>query len=507
MEDQNNKVDKKIIVKEFINKYSKKKRTWLILALVILIGFFILKPASSSDKIVLDTVKYVDLKQTVLATGQVTSSVDLDLSFNSTGIVKSLRVNVGDKVKAGDILATIDQGSQLAELTQARGALASARARYKKTLEGSSSEEVALAQVTLDQTKISQETLVENAYQNLLNSTPEAIPSSNEQDITAPKISGTYSLSKEGEIRLKTYLSNGGYSFTASGLTTGTATAKATNPQPIGDSGLYVTFSNSFDNSFDWIINIPNKKAPDYLANYNAYQSAKAQARLIIEQKEAELALKRAKARTPDLDLAQAEIVSAEGQVQAASSRYENTLLRAPASGTITSIDIKLGELSEVQKQVVTLQDISNLYVEAKINESSIANVKLGQKVTMSFNAFGSSRSFEGAVVHVDPSATTADGIVNYKIKLSISSADKEGIRSGMNADINILTNEKPHVLVVPKASIISRDGKKFVNIITDKDHKKYKEQEVQTGLLGDGNLIEVTSGLTSGQDIAIISK
>jgi len=488
-----------------IKKLFKKKRAWAILIIAVIFLVYIFKPAGSSESIVLDTVKYIDLKQTVLATGQVTSNTDLNLSFNTSGIVKSLRVKVGDVVKKGDILATIDQGSVLASLTSARGALAAAEAKLKRIQE---SEEVALAQVNLDQTKIVQDTLVKNAYTKLLNSTPEALPEDGTSDFTSPTISGSYTLGKEGVIKIETYSAGVNASaFRLSGLVGGTGTVAVSTPQPLGNSGLSVTFPETNNPSVtEWIINIPNTNASNYLTNYNAYKEALTTAKSEIDKRTTELALKKAKAEGSDIDLARADILSASGQLQQAQAKYEDTLLRAPADGTITSIDIKLGELSELQKPVIVLQDISNLYIEAKINESSIANIKLGQEVTMTFDAFGTGQVFNGSVVHIDPSAVTNDGIVNYKIKSSITTVDS-GIRSGMNADINILTAEKLNVLVVPKASLVSKDSKMYANVITDKKRKKYKAVEVQTGLIGDGNLIEITSGLTNGQDIAIVSK
>lgn len=500
---------RKTLIKNFLKKYAKKKRTWILLAFAILILFFVLKPANNSANVVMDTARLVDLKQTVLATGQVTSSTDLDLSFNSSGIVKSLKVKTGDVVKKGDVLASIDQGSELAALTQARGALQAAQARYKKILTGSSSESINLAQVNLDQTKISEDVAVKNAYHNLLNSTPEALPESQDStDFEAPTISGTYNGSKEGTIYMETYLStNGGSSFALKGLTEGNGIVATNIAQPLGNSGLYIKFPNTTEtNVRNWVINIPNKKAANYLTNYNAYQSALSHGDQAVSQKTAELALQKAQAQAPDLDLARADITSAEGTLQAAQSKFEDTIIRAPADGTITNVDVKLGELSEVQKPVITLQDVSNLYIEAKINESSIANIKLGQKVTMTFDAFGSDKKFDGVVVHIDPSAVTNDGIVNYKIKTSITNLDP-GIRSGMNADISVLTAEKPQVIVIPKAAIVSADGGMSVNIVTDKKHSKYTKVPVTVGLLGDGNLIEIKTGLTDGQDIAIISK
>lgn len=486
-----------------IKKLFRKKRAWAILIIAIIFLVYIFKPASTTLSVVIDQARYIDLKQTVLATGQVTSNTDLNLSFNSTGVVKSLRVKVGDKVKRGDILATIDQGSVFASLTQARGALAAAEARLKRIQE---SEEVTLAQVNLDQTKIIQDTLVKSAYIKLLNSTPEALPSDGDENYEAPTISGSYSLGKEGSIILDIYQSQGGHSFSVSGIVAGSGVANTLTPQPIGNSGLYIIFPEDINPNLDWIITLPNKKAANYITNLNAYNEAVANAQSEIDKRTTELALKKARFTGSDIDLARADVVSAQGQLQAAQAKYEDTLLRAPADGTVTSIDIKLGELSEVQKPVIIIQDISNLYIEAKINESSIANIQLGQKVSMTFDAFGPGRIFDGNVVHIDPSAVTTDGIVNYKINTSILSLDK-AIRSGMNADIAVITAEKSNTLVIPKAALVTKDSKTYANVITDKKRKKYKEVEVTTGLIGDGNLIEIISGLSDGQDIAIVSK
>jgi multidrug efflux pump subunit AcrA (membrane-fusion protein) len=96
--------------------------------------------------------------------------------------------------------------------------------------------------------------------------------------------------------------------------------------------------------------------------------------------------------------------------------------------------------------------------------------------------------------------------VCGLQLNLAATTIDS-AIRSGMNADISILTAEKQNVLVIPKAAIITKDGMIYVNIITDKKHKKYQEQKIETGLLGDGNLIEVKSGLSDGDQIAIISK
>ena len=493
----------------FKNKILNRKKVWIPLAIVLVIVLFIaLKPNNNAKNTVTDIAKYTDLKQTILATGQVVSSTDLNLSFNSSGVVRAIKVKVGDKVKAGQSLVNLDQSSVLASLTSARGSLAAANAGYKKILEGASNEDISLSQIALDQTKLTQDTLVKNAYQNLLNSSPGAVSKDGRSAFSAPIISGTYSLGKEGSILISTYYSTGGGSFSTKGLTEGIGSIDSINPQPIGNSGLYIKFPANYNEIgvTNWVIEIPNKDAANYLANYNAYQAALSQSKSAVDQSSAMLALKKAKVRQPDLDLAQANITSALGQVEQASAQFNNTVITAPLDGTITRIDIKPGELAGAMKEVVVLQDVSNIYLEANINEANIASLKVGMPIDITYDAFGSNKIFKGNVTKIDPASTLVSGVVNYKVTASVEQV--ENLRPGMTANMTIKVAEKNHVLAVPSRSIlIDTSNNKTIRIVTNKKTKKFKEIKVTTGLEGDGGLVEVTSSLQDGEEFVVLIK
>ncbi len=502
-----------------IKAFLLRKKKIIIPAIIAVgvISFFIFRPAKSNVASI-ERVEYADLTKSVRATGQVISNTDLDLSFNKASVVKSVKANVGDVVKSGDILATLDQGQALASLTQARGTLLGAQAKYDKTLAGASNEDIALAEVSLknaqtdlENTKNNQATIVGNAYQALLNSTVAAFSVSSSDNQMAPTVSGTYTLGKEGEIRISVPQAGSGSYFNVSGLINYGGIFSNTTPQPIGNSGLYILFPANFSSQNDWIITIPNKKATSYLTNYNAYQnalqnqtSAAGSAQSLVDQKQAELNLKKAAATSTDLNIAEADVLSAQGTLQSAQSAYEDTIIRAPAAGTITKVDIKYGELSEAGKPVITLQDVGNLYIEALINEASIANLKLGQTVSITFDAFGSEKKFSGAIAHIDPSADANNGVVNYKIKVSIDGSDGT-IRPGMNANIDVSAGGISHALTIPAVAVTKKDGKSFVNVVTDEKKKKYTEREVQTGFVGDNNLVEITGGLAVDEKVALI--
>ncbi len=493
------------------------KRFWAagIILLIIVVSML---GGGKKETVTVVPVSRTDLKETVLATGQVTSKTDLGLSFTTSDIVRSVNVEVGQEVVQGQVLATLDNRDEYATLK-------SAQAKYQKVVDGASSEEIAVAQASLDSAKSdlqntqnTQDTLVVNAHRNLLNADLTPVLDAG-TTTTAPTVTGTYTADTEGVYTIAIRATSGSGYFSYTGIESGTGTISTTTPTPLGTKGLFIQFPSTYSSYSGnvWKVSLPNTASASYLTAYNAYQSALrthdsaiASAQALVREKEANLALKKAVARTADLDVADAEVLSA-------SVAYEKTILRAPANGTIVSIDTKIGELVSSSKEVMVLQDVSNLYVEAKINEANIAKVALAQPVNMTLDAFGPDVHFTGVVAHIDPSATTDDGVVNYKIKASIQNPTcpdnavcasyLSAVRPGMNANMTITASETPGVVAIPKATITTLDGVKTVQVITNEKRKKYTPRTITTGKEGDGNLVEVLTGLVDGEKIALIQK
>lgn len=501
--------------------FTKKKIIWTVIILMALggAGYKIIKGKNPAAGIQTDTVKKQNLKQTVLATGQVVSETDLSLSFNVGGNVAKVSAKEGDKVKSGTVLAELDQKNQYAALTTARGALANAQAAYNKVLAGASSEEVAVYQVALDNaksalenTKRQQQVLVDSAYKALLNSGLAAVPSSGNVGSVNAIVTGTYTGTDQGVYKVVVYTTGSGLRFQFSGLETGDGQVDVT-PQPLGLRGLFIQFSvTSVPVNNVWTVSVPNPQASAYVTNYNAYQSALesqktaiAAAENAITAAQANLDLKRAQARPADLEAAQAQILSAQGQVLAAQAALENTVVRAPANGTVTSVDIKPGELATAMKEVFILQDVGNLHVEANVSEANIADIRPGQEVDITFDALGPDRHFSAKVQTVNPASTLVSGVVNYKVTASLG--DVAEIKPGMTANMTVLTGQQDGVLSVPLQAVLNRDGGQYIKVIDDAKKKTYHEVQIRTGMQADGGLVEVTGGLAEGQEIVTYIK
>jgi HlyD family secretion protein len=495
-----------------------------LIVVVLIVGSIvrgIYNAKHNTSNIMTDTVKRQNLTQTVLATGDVTSSTDLDLGFKNSGTVQNVNVNVGAQVTKDQVLATLDQKDQLATLTSAQGALAAATANYDKVVAGSSSEDIAVAQAAVNSaqsalttTQAQQQVLVNNAFSALLNAGLAAIPSSTNSTTATATISGTYASSQQGQYEISLSQTGGGLNINYQGLETGTTPFTDGIPIALGNRGLFITFSASgtFSSVDTWTVPVPNTQASTYLTAYNAYQSAlqtqasaTAAAQSALDQAQANLALKKAQARPADIEAAKAQILSAQGQVQAANAALENTIIRAPSSGTVTKVDVKVGQTTAALSEALVLENIDQLHLEADISEANVAQIQTGQMIDVTFDAIGPDKHYNATVTNLDLSSTVVSGVVNYKLTASLDKADE--IKPGMTANMTIHTGEKDGVLAIPSRAIVLNGETQYVRVITNDKTKAYSQQPIQTGFQADGGLVEVTSGLSEGQEIVTFIK
>ena len=252
---------------------TKKKIIWTVIILLVvgLIVRQIFKGKNNAGNIQTAAATKQDLQQTVLTTGQVVSGLNLNLGFQSSGVVTRVLVKEGDKVTAGQTLATLNQSSAQAALTTAEGSLAQAQANYEKVVQGSTNTQIAVAEqavtsarvalqnasTTLMTTQAQQDTAVANAYNTLLNTPITAVPSSNNTDNVAATITGTYTGTAQGAYNVSLYSTGSGLQFQTQGLETTSGIVRS-QPVPLGTKGLYIQFSGTPSSSDTWTISIPN---------------------------------------------------------------------------------------------------------------------------------------------------------------------------------------------------------------------------------------------------------
>lgn len=467
--------------------FTIKKIVWTVIVLLLSFGsWFIFDNRSDTSNIQTVFVKQQDIEKTVLVTGQVVSSTDLNLSWQSSGIVKRILVKEGDVVSTGQLLAEQDTSNLVTQLRNAQAGMVLAEQR------------AAASKNNLTNVTAEQNILVSNARRNLLNSTFTAETVGDYSAYDAPTVSGTYTCDKEGTYILETYSSLGGISVNYSGLEQGTILLTDI-PRPMGSCGLFLSFdkTKTLEPRVEFRIDIPNKNASNYNLNNNAYS-------LALQIRDTAIAGAKANVGTDSL-VALAQIAQAQASVDAININIQNAKLLAPSSGTITQVDIKVGELAQATKEVIKLLNIGELHAEALVSEADIASVFVGQSIDNTFDALGPDKHFITTVLTVNPASTVVSGVVNYKVTGSLEKIP--GIKPGMTDNMTIKVAEKKNVLVVPSSAIINKDGKHFVRVINDSKNKTYTEVPVTMGLEADGGLVEIISGLNIGQEIVTYIK
>lgn len=292
-----------------------------------------LPPAISIDQDMVDTAS------TTVAAGTPTQ-----LSFQASGRVGVLNVNVGDIVTKGEILASLDSAVPMSAVNQAKAALDLAKAQYSSI------------SLQYSNAKNQQDTLVNNAYRTLLSSGLQARSIGVIDESHNPTVSGTYTCDKEGSYEIDLYGSGAtsGYSFNVSGLEKGNGTVTFGSPQPLGTCGLYVTFVPGFSGGDKWLVAIPNTQSSGYQANQNAYDLAVTTRDQTLSQLGASIGVN---ASSTDGATASAAISVAESAYEAAEAQYANTVIASPVDGTVTFIDssLKVGQSVMSNQRVMTI--------------------------------------------------------------------------------------------------------------------------------------------------------
>jgi HlyD family secretion protein len=143
--------------------------------------------------------------------------------------------------------------------------------------------------------------------------------------------------------------------------------------------------------------------------------------------------------------------------------------------------------------------------IEANIPEADIAKIKISNPAKITLDAYGSNVFFEAKVVKIDPAETIIEGVATYKTTLQFSGND-ERVKSGMTANIDILTAKAENVIAIPQRAVAQKEnGDKIVKIL--KDDGVVEERKVTTGLKGSDGNIEITEGIQEGEKIITSQK
>lgn len=460
----------------------------------------------------------------VSVTGQVKPATSIDLAFERSGRIARIPVSVGGRVTQGAELIVMENGDAVAQLQQARAALATQQAKLDEYVRGSRPEELSSAQLDLQKAQSN----LENYYQAGVNVLTDAYNKADDavrkqvvalfidqnpdrgdysfysSDTDAKVLGITYRRQAYNELNawsaeLSTMQATeasiaSGFTHARAWLATVSLLMDTLMDVIEGSSALDATTRATYKTN----IATARTNVNTALASITTQEQTIAAQKIEVDKERKALALVQEGVRPEQVDAQRAQVESARGQVNYYASLVEKTILRAPFSGIVTRIVPKLGEIATANASAVSLIGEGAYEIETKITESDVAKIKVGDKARVTLDAYGSGVVFEALVTEIDISETVIEGVPTYTTTLQFTAND-ERIRSGFTANVDIMAGKKENVLFVPTRAIMVDNGTRSVTV---QEGDEAREVKIEIGLRGSDGRTEVTGGLAEGDHV-----
>lgn len=206
---------------------------------------------------------------------------------------------------------------------------------------------------------------------------------------------------------------------------------------------------------------------------------------------------------------ARAQVQQAQASLKQLEEQLGYTTILAPMDGTMLSRDVEKGDavssilvLGSTATLVMTEGDISQVYVQGKVDEADIAHVYLGQPARIKVESYRD-RVFNGKVTKIAPLGVEKDNVTTFEVRVSI---DNPGglLKANMTANAEILLDEHKNVLTVPENAVIYDSQKNAFVEVPDKKQKEGKRKIAIKVGLSNGSITEVLAGLKEGESVIV---
>lgn len=478
---------------------SKPKRKWMgkrtaiaLMAAVLLgaggTGYLAMKKSAPKADISALTVPVESQNITVQikASGIVRPVQTVNLSPKNSGRIAELNVEQGDWVEAGQLIARMDNEDVRAELIQAEGNLAAAKARLEKLQAGSRSEEIAEAQARVAKAR---STLAELQAGSRPEEIAEARASVARAQAQVQEARSRLELASERVRRNEQLYSEG-------------AIARDDLDQALDEQQRASASVEQFEAGVR-----EATQRQERLQNGTRSEDI-AQAQADVDQAQSQLDLLLNGTRPEEIAQAEAEVQQAEGRVQAVEVQLEDKLIRAPFAGQITQKYATVGSFvtpttsasetsSATSTSVVALA--RGLEILAKVPEADIGQIKPGQSVEIVADAYPE-EVFKGKVRLIAPEAVKERDVTLFQVRVDIESGT-ERLQSGMNVNLTFLGNRVNDALVVPTVAIVTKKGESGVLVPDEKNKPTFRPVTIGTQI---GDRVQILQGVRAGEQIFI---
>jgi len=206
-----------------------------------------------------------------------------------------------------------------------------------------------------------------------------------------------------------------------------------------------------------------------------------------------------------NIEAAQDAVDSAKITLKNAEVRLSSTTMVSPTDGVVSDVKtapngwiVPSGEFG--RQAVMTISDLSHIFVDVSIDERQIGFVQNGQAVQISTDSYPG-QEFSGVVARVAPTGVSSGGAVAFAVRVEVTSPDKALLKPPMSASVRIVKQTKDGALLVPMQAVKQKESNSFVTVMSGNGGQQARA--VRLGIT-DGSNDEILSGLSAGERVMV---
>ncbi|HKR15102.1 MAG TPA: efflux RND transporter periplasmic adaptor subunit [Pyrinomonadaceae bacterium] len=458
---------------------SKRLKNWTIRigvlsVLVLVIGFLVWR-SNRPTEVTTTQPKLTPITETVASSGRVSGTTETFVGAQAQGVVDELYVKEGDRVKPGQTLAVLKNDVAEAQTKQAAQAVQTAQAQLAQTSRGPLQSELEAATAQARQAEaevVQQRAAITQAQKTVVQQQAQLKQLQAEQDLAAKQLARTRTLAEQGIV------------------------PRAELDQSQTD------------------LQVAQERVAAQRQAIELAQANVRQARASLQSAQANALAQQARARTvqsgarpEDVQVARRRLSEAEQALDVARQQAANSVVSAPFAGLVTQITAELGQ--SVGAEGVLKLVSGELEIHVDVDESNLANLKVGQPAVISSTTFTGS-TFEGAVTELGPAVDVSRGTIEVTV---VPSAPPDWLRPGQTVNVNIITAKDVARLLVP-ATALTRSGDQTVVFVVANGIALEKPVvtraptdagvPILAGLTGDERIVVDAAKVTAGERVRV---
>jgi HlyD family secretion protein len=222
-----------------------------------------------------------------------------------------------------------------------------------------------------------------------------------------------------------------------------------------------------------------------------------------------QMALNAQTAAKSQASVSKAEVEKARASLEQSESDLRYATIVSPMDGLVLSRDVEVGDavssilvLGSQATRIMTLGDVSEVYVLGKVDEADIGRVYMGQRARIVVESF-KDKPFEGKVTKISPLGVEKDNVTTFEVRVSIQNPTG-ALKTNMTANAEIILEEKKGVLMVPESAVLyDKDRKPSLEVPDPKADKGVRKVAVKLGI-SNGVKTELVEGLKEGDKVVL---